>query len=55
MESKLIKLNENSKIEEEKLHLKPSKLPLELAEIRESTVDKYSFIKIENNSYSVPE
>ena len=55
MESRLIKLNEESKIEDEKLHLKVAKPPLELAEIRESTVDKYSFVKIENNSYSVPE
>ena len=55
MESRLIKLNEESKIEDEKLHLKVAKPPLELAEVRESTVDKYSFVKIENNSYSVPE
>ena len=55
MESILRKLNETSKIEEEKLHLKATKPPLELAEIRESTVDKYSFVKIDNNSYSVPE
>lgn len=34
MESQLIKLNENSKIEEEKKILKPTKPPLELAEIK---------------------
>ena len=55
MESQLIKLNENSKIEEEKRFLKPSKPPLELANIKESVVNKYSFIQIENNFYSVPE
>lgn len=55
MESVLIKLNENSKIEEEKKQLKRAKPPLELADIRESTVNKYSFIQIENNFYSVPE
>ena len=55
MESVLIKINETSKIEEEKINLKVAKPPLELAEIRESTVDKYSSVKIENNSYSVPE
>lgn len=55
MESQLIKLNENSKIEEEKKFLKPTKPPLELANIKESVVNKYSFVQIENNFYSVPE
>ena len=55
MESQLMKLNENSKIEEEKKKLKPTKPPLELADIRKSCVNKYSFIQIENNFYSVPE
>ena len=55
MESQLMKLNENSKIEEEKKILKTTKPPLELAEIRKSFVNKYSFVQIENNFYSVPE
>ena len=55
MESILIKLNEGSKIEEEKSYLKVTKPPLELAQIKESTVNKYGFIQIENNFYSVPE
>ena len=55
MESQLMKLNENSKIEEEEVKLKPAKPPLELADIRKSTVNKYSFVQIENNFYSVPE
>ena len=55
MESQLMKLNENSKIEEEKEKLKPTKPPLELADIRKSVVNKYSFVQIENNFYSVPE
>lgn len=55
MKSQLIKLNEESKIEEEKMHLKVAKPPLELANITESVVNKYSFIQIENNFYSVPE
>ena len=55
MESQLIKLNENSKIEEEKKILKPTKPSLELAEIKKSFVNKYSFVQIENNFYSVPE
>lgn len=55
MESQLMKLNEDSKIEEEKEKLKPTKPPLELADIRKSVVNKYSFVQIENNFYSVPE
>lgn len=55
MESQLMKLNENSKIDEEKEKLKPIRPPLELADIRKSVVNKYSFIQIENNFYSVPE
>lgn len=47
MESQLMKLNENSKIEEEKKMLKSVKPPSELAEIRKSFVNKYSFIQIE--------
>lgn len=55
MESQLMKLNENSNIEEEKKMLKSVKPPLELAEIRKSFVNKYSFVQIEKNFYSVPE
>ena len=55
MESQLLKLNESSKIEEEKKSLKNTKPPLELANITTSVVNKYSFVQIENNFYSVPE
>ena len=55
MDSQLIKLNEDSKIEEEKLHLKKTKAPLELANISSNVVNKYGFVQIENNFYSVPE
>lgn len=55
MESQLMKLNKESKIEEEKLHLKTVKPPLELANITTSVVNKYGFIQVENNFYSVPE
>lgn len=55
MESQLMKLNEGSKIKEEKLHLKTVKPPLELANITTSVVNKYGFIQVENNFYSVPE
>ena len=50
-----MKLNEDSKIKEEKEKLKQTKPPLELADIRKSSVNKYSFVQIENNFYSVPE
>lgn len=55
LNSQLLKLNENSKIAEEKLHLLPYKPKLELANISLNKVNKYSFIQIENNFYSVPE
>lgn len=51
----LIKININSNIEEEKKYLKPYKAKLELAEISEYKVNKYSLIRIENNFYSIPE
>ena len=55
MESQLMKLNENSKIEEEKKFLKETKPPLEIANITTSVVNKYAFVQIENNFYLVPE
>ena len=53
--SQLIKMNVSSKIEEEKLKLLPYKPKLELANISINKVNKYSFIRIEKNFYSVPE
>ena len=55
LEMCLIKINEKSSIEKEKLHLKAHKPKLELAEISKSKVSKYSLIRIDNNFYSVPE
>ena len=55
LESQLLKLNENNKIEEEKLHLLPYKPKLELANISLNNVNKYSFVQVSNNFYSVPE
>lgn len=55
LNSQLIKMNEGSKIEEEKLNLLPYKPKLELAKISINKVNKYSFIRVENNFYSVPE
>lgn len=48
-------LNENSEFEIEKEHLLPYKPKLELAEIRIVTINKYSFARINKNSYSVPD
>lgn len=55
MNSKLVELNKNSAIEDEKKFLIPAKPPLDLAEIRECRVDRTSFVRIMHNSYSVPE
>lgn len=55
LESQLIKLNENNKIVEEKAHLLPYKPKFELADISINKVSKYSFVRVENNFYSVPE
>jgi transposase len=55
LQQELIILNEKSKIKEERNHLLPYKPKLELANIRTVKVNKYSFIRIDNNYYSVPE
>lgn len=55
LQDKLIKINENSLIEEEKKHLSQYRPKYETATYTENRVDKYSFIHIDNNSYSVPE
>jgi len=52
---RLAELNEGSGIEAEKSCLLPAKLPLEIARISLAVVDKYSFIRVNNNFYSVPE
>jgi transposase len=55
LESQLCKLNENNKIIEEKAYLLQYKPKLELANISINKVNKYSFVRVENNFYSVPE
>ena len=55
LNSQLIKMNVNSKIEEERLSLLPYKPKLELGNLTINKVNKYSFIQVENNFYSVPE
>jgi transposase len=53
--SQLIKLNENSRMAEEKNHLLPYKPPLELASISENTVNSSSMVCVDTAFYSVPE
>lgn len=55
LKTELLKMNISSAFEEEKHHLLPYRPPLELAHIAEQRVDKYSFVRVENNFYSVPE
>ena len=55
LEKELIRLNIESLIEEEMKHLLPERPPLEIAKISENTVDKYSFVRVDNNFYSVPD
>lgn len=51
----LLQINLKSKIKEELRVLKPAPPKYEIAKITTSKVDKYSFVQIENNKYSVPE
>ena len=46
LHSQLLKLNENSKMDEEKLHLLPYKPKLELANISLNKVNKYTLFKL---------
>lgn len=55
LQQELIVLNEKSKIKEERDYLLPYKPKLELANIKSVKVNKYSFVRIENIYYSVPE
>ena len=55
VDSRLLKLNENSLINEEKRHLLPYRPSLELAEISTAKVDKTALISIDTVKYSVPE
>lgn len=55
LERTLRELNEGSMAEAEKRCLMPYRPKLELAKITEQKADKYSFIRVENNYYSVPE
>jgi len=55
LETELRRMNAGSLIEEEKKHLLPWRPPLELSRMTEQRVDKYSFVRVDNNYYSVPE
>ena len=55
LEEELAKMNADSAFSEEQKHLGPYRPPLELAEISRQTVDKYSFVRVDNNFYSVPD
>ena len=53
MRQQLVRINENARLEEEKAALRPARPPLELATLTDQVVDKYSFIRVDNNFYSV--
>ena len=53
--SRLIKMNEGSRMEEEKQSLQPYRPPLELADVREAKVDPCGFVSVDTVKYSVPE
>lgn len=55
LNNQLLLLNEKSNIKDEIDCLLPYKPKLELADIRTQKVNKYSFIRVDNNFYSVPE
>ena len=55
LNKELVKLNKDSLIEEEKKHLTAYRPRYETADILSSEVNKYSFIQIDTNFYSVPD
>jgi len=55
LEKELIRMNRGSQITEEVNHLLPWRPPLELSQMTTLRVDKYSFVRLDNNFYSVPE
>jgi transposase len=55
LEKELTRMNAESSMEEEMKCLLPWRPPLELSRITEQRVDKYSFVRVDKNFYSVPE
>lgn len=53
MQSVLVRHNRRSRIEEEKKHLGSYRSPYEIVKIHSCVVDKYSFVHVGTNSYSV--
>lgn len=55
MQQQLERINQDALLEEEKTALQPARPPLELATLTDQIVDKYSFVRVDNNFYSVPD
>lgn len=55
LEKKLLQMNKNSDIDEEMPCLMPLKPTFELAKLSSQKVNSYSFVKVDTNSYSVPD
>jgi transposase len=55
LQSQLLKMNENSQMTEEMLHILPYRPPYELADVSEHTVSKVGMICVDTCFYSVPE
>ena len=55
MLQQLRRINSEVPLEEEKAALQPARPPLELATLTDQLVDKYSFVRVDNNFYSVPD
>lgn len=55
LHKRLVEINADSLMEKEKEQLLEYRPPLELGRMSRQKVDKYSFIQVENNYYSVPE
>ncbi len=55
LQTKLVEINNDSLIDEERKYLKPYRPKYESAHILECAVDKYAFIKVDTNQYSVPD
>lgn len=55
LHNQLVILNKDSRIKEEKAHLRPLRSAFELAELRRAHVNKYSCIQVDKVSYSVPD
>lgn len=55
LNSKLMELNKDSKINEEKKHLLVLRPTYELSKVSFARVDKYSLIQVDKNKYSLPD